>query len=54
MNVVEAKNLEKIYSDADLEVRAVDGVSLNEAKKAMELAAAKIPIKCKFISREIE
>lgn len=29
MNVVEAKNLEKIYSDADLEVRAVDGVSLN-------------------------
>ena len=29
MNVVETKNLEKIYSDADLEVRAVDGVSLN-------------------------
>lgn len=29
MSVVETKNLEKIYSDADLEVRAVDGVSLN-------------------------
>lgn len=29
MNVVETKNLEKIYSDADLEVRAVDGVSFN-------------------------
>jgi len=29
MNVVETKNLEKIYRDADLEVRAVDGVSLN-------------------------
>ncbi len=28
MNVVETKNLEKIYSDADMEVRAVDGVSL--------------------------
>ena len=31
----------------------VDGVSLNEAKKAMELAAAKLPIKCKFIGREL-
>ena len=29
MNVVETKNLEKIYSDADLEVRAVDGVSFD-------------------------
>ena len=28
MNVVETKNLEKIYSDADMEERAVDGVSL--------------------------
>ena len=32
MNVVEAKNLEKIYNDADLEVRAVDGVSLEIEK----------------------
>ena len=31
----------------------VDGVPLNEAKKAMELAAAKLPIKCKFIGREL-
>ena len=31
----------------------VDGVPLSEAKKAMELAAAKLPIKCKFISRNI-
>ena len=29
MNVVETKSLEKIFSDADLEVRAVDGVTLN-------------------------
>lgn len=29
MNVVETQNLEKIFSDASLEVRAVDGVSLN-------------------------
>jgi large subunit ribosomal protein L16 len=31
----------------------VDGVSLSDAKKAMELAAAKLPIKCKFIGREL-
>ena len=29
----------------------VDGVSINEAKKAMELASAKLPIKCKFVAR---
>ncbi len=29
MNVVETKDLQKIYSDADVEVRAVDGVTLN-------------------------
>ena len=31
----------------------VDGVSLNEAKKAMTLASAKLPIKCKFVVRNI-
>ena len=31
----------------------VDGVSIDEAKKAMELAAAKLPIKCKFVGREL-
>jgi len=31
----------------------VDGVPLAEAKKAMELAAAKLPIKCKFVGRQI-
>ena len=31
----------------------VDGVQLTEAKKAMELAAAKLPIKCKFVGRNI-
>ena len=31
----------------------VDGVSINEAKKAMLLAAAKLPIKCKFVERNI-
>jgi len=31
----------------------VDGVPMLEAKKAMELAAAKLPIKCKFIGREL-
>ncbi len=29
MNVIEIKNLEKVYSDTATEVRAVDGVSLN-------------------------
>lgn len=32
MNVVETKDLEKTYNDADLEVRAVDGVSLDIEK----------------------
>ena len=31
----------------------VDGVQLSEAKKAMSLAAAKLPIKCKFVERNI-
>jgi len=31
----------------------VDGVDVNEAKKAMTLAAAKLPIKCKFVERNI-
>ena len=29
----------------------IDGVNLVEAKKAMNLASAKLPIKCKFVSR---
>ncbi len=29
----------------------IDGVNLEEAKKAMNLASAKLPIKCKFVSR---
>ena len=32
MNVVETQGLEKIFKDANLEVRAVDGVSLKIAK----------------------
>lgn len=32
MNVVETKNLEKIFKDASLEVRAVDGVSIQVRK----------------------
>ena len=31
----------------------VDGVDINDAKKAMDLAAAKLPIKCKFVKRNI-
>ena len=31
----------------------VDGVPVSEAKQALELAAAKLPIKCKFVGREI-
>ena len=31
----------------------VDGVSMSDAKKAMTLAAAKLPIKCKFVERNI-
>ena len=31
----------------------VDGVNINDAKKAMTLAAAKLPIKCKFVERNI-
>jgi Ribosomal protein L16/L10E len=31
----------------------VDGVDINDAKKAMTLAAAKLPIKCKFVERNI-
>ena len=31
----------------------VDGVSINDARKAMTLASAKLPIKCKFVERNI-
>ena len=31
----------------------VDGVNIEEAKKAMNLASAKLPIKCKFVERKI-
>ena len=31
----------------------VDGVSIEEAKKAMALASAKLPVKCKFVERNI-
>ena len=31
----------------------VDGVDINDAKRAMTLAAAKLPIKCKFVERNI-
>jgi large subunit ribosomal protein L16 len=31
----------------------VDGVNLGDAKQAMALAAAKLPIKCKFVERNI-
>jgi len=31
----------------------VDGVNIEEAKKAMTLASAKLPIKCKFVERKI-
>ena len=31
----------------------VDGVNVDDAKKAMMLAAAKLPIKCKFVERNI-
>ena len=31
----------------------VDGVSIADARKAMSLAAAKLPIKCKFVQRNI-
>ena len=31
----------------------VDGVNVNDAKKALTLAAAKLPIKCKFVERNI-
>ena len=30
-----------------------DGVDINDAQKAMTLAAAKLPIKCKFVERNI-
>ena len=31
----------------------VDGVNANEARKALSLAAAKLPIKSKFVERNI-
>ena len=31
----------------------VDGVDIEDARKAMTLAAAKLPIKCKFVERNI-
>ena len=31
----------------------IDGVNAADAKKAMSLAAAKLPIKCKFVERNI-
>ena len=31
----------------------VDGVDINDARKAMDHAAAKLPIKCKFVQRNI-
>ena len=31
----------------------VDGVNVEDARKAMTLAAAKLPIKCKFVERNI-
>ena len=31
----------------------VDGVNIADAKKAMLLAAAKLPVKCKFVGRNI-
>ena len=31
----------------------VDGVNIHDAKKAMDLAAAKLPVKCKFVERNI-
>ena len=31
----------------------VDGVNITDARKAMTLAAAKLPIKCKFVERNI-
>ena len=31
----------------------VDGVEISDARKAMDLAAAKLPIKCKFVKRNI-
>ena len=31
----------------------VDGVGIEEAKKALRLASAKLPIKCKFVERNI-
>ena len=31
----------------------VDGVSIEDAKEAMTLASAKLPIKCKFVERNI-
>ena len=31
----------------------IDGVDIEEAKKAMRLGAARLPIKCKFVERNI-
>ena len=31
----------------------IDGVNIEEAKKAMMLASAKLPVKCKFVERNI-
>ena len=31
----------------------IDGVNIDEARKALLLAAAKLPIKCKFVERNI-
>ena len=31
----------------------IDGVNIEQARKAMSLAAAKLPIKCKFVERNI-
>ena len=45
----------RIFPDVPVSKKPVevDGVSIQDAKRAMTLAAAKLPIKCKFVERNI-
>ena len=42
-----------LQSPLALRLFEIDGVNASDARKAMLLAAAKLPIKCKFVERNV-